>query len=142
MQVDTLQFLNRFLGIPLCWIFTLVRRIARLVRAKQFLPTPQRVLVIKPSEMGSSVLAYPALTELKKRCSEVELFFLVFENNAPIIEVLGLTPPSRIITADYSSTLRLLSTGVLALRRLLAERIDTTIDMDFFSCYPFPSSIF
>jgi ADP-heptose:LPS heptosyltransferase len=83
--------------------------------------------------MGSTVLAYPALAELKKRRPEVEIFFLVFKNNAPIIDVLDLTPPSKIVTVDFSSLTRLFVTALLAFQRLLRERIDTTIDMDFFS---------
>ena len=133
MDVDALRSLDRLAGIPLCWVLTLGRRIAGLVKPGQPLPAPHKVLIIKLSEMGSTVLAYPALAELKKRCPDVELFFLVFKENAAIIEVLGLTPPGHIITVDHSSTLRLLATGVLALRRLLSERIDTAIDMDFFS---------
>jgi ADP-heptose:LPS heptosyltransferase len=133
MQVDTLRFLDRFFGIPLCFIFTLARRLESFVRKKRPLPPPHKVLIIKLSEMGSTVLAYPALAELKKRRPEVELFFLVFKQNAPIVEILDLTPSSNIITVDYRSTGRLLVSGVRALRRLLGERIDTTIDMDFFS---------
>lgn len=133
MDVDTLRSLDRYLGIPLCWTFSLGRRVVRLVRKKYSLPPLQKVLVIKLSEMGSTVLAYPALMELKKRCPETELFFLVFKNNVSIIEVLDLTPAANIITVDIESVGSLLRSGFGALRRLLRERIDTTIDMDFFS---------
>ena len=133
MNVDTLRLLDRFIGVPLCWFFTLVRSLARLVQPEKTLPAPHKVLIIKLSEMGSTVLAYPALAELKNRCPEVELFFLVFKNNADIIDVLDLTPSLKIIAVDIKSTGRLLVSGLSAIRRLLRERIDTTIDMDFFS---------
>ena len=133
MQVDTLRILDRYVGIPLCGIFTLMRRLAGLGRPQPPLPTPHKVLVIKLSEMGSTVLAYPALAELKKRRPEVELFFLVFRQNAAIIEVLELGTSSNIVTVDCESPGRLLASGLQAMRRLLRERIDTTIDMDFFS---------
>ena len=128
-----MRFLDRFVGIPLCWVLTLGRGIAGLVRPRQSFPTPHKVLVVKLSEMGSTVLAHPALAELKRRRPEVELFFLVFKQNAAIVEILNLAPASHIITVDYSSPLRLVVTGAQALRRLLSERIDTAIDMDFFS---------
>lgn len=133
MNVDTLRLLDRFIGVPLCWFSTLARSLARLVQPEKTLPAPHKVLIIKLSEMGSTVLAYPALAELKKRCPEVELFFLVFKNNADIIDVLDLTPSFKIIAVDIRSTGRLLASGMSAIRRLLRERIDTTIDMDFFS---------
>src|SRR5712692_1937904 len=133
MRVDTLRFLDRYIGISLCWIFTLARWLARVAGRSRSLPPPHKVLIIKLSEMGSTVLAYPALAELKKRRPEVELFILVFKQNAAIVEILDLTPASNIITVDYRSAGRLLISGLQAVRRLLRERIDTAIDMDFFS---------
>lgn len=133
MGIDALRLLDRILGVPLCRLFTLGRRLVRLTQAASRLPAPRRVLIIKLSEMGSTVLAYPALEELKKRIPGVELFFLVFKNNAAIVDVLSLVPAGNIITVDYGSPGRLLATGLRAMRRLWAEGIDTTIDMDFFS---------
>jgi ADP-heptose:LPS heptosyltransferase len=83
--------------------------------------------------MGSSVLTYPALAELKNRCPELLLHFLVFANNVDILEALKLTPPERFITIDYHTPWTLLRSGLAALRRLFRERFDTVIDMDFFS---------
>ncbi len=133
MQVDALRFLDRYVGIPLCWIFTQVRRLGAFLEKKKTISSPHKVLIIKLSEMGSTVLAYPAVAELKKRCPEAELFFLVFRQNAAIIEILDLAPRANVITVDYQSPSRLLLSGLHAVRRLLRERIDTTIDMDFFS---------
>jgi len=133
MQVDTLRFLDRYVGIPLCWVFTLARRLAGAAGRNRSLPAPHKVLIIKLSEMGSTVLAHPALAELRRRRCDVELFFLVFKQNAAILEVLELAPPSNIIAIDYQSTTRLAVSGLRAIWRLLREDIDTTIDMDFFS---------
>lgn len=133
MHVDTLRILDRFIGIPLCWGCTLLRWLMRPFSRRSSLPPPRKILIIKLSEMGSTVLAYPALAELKKRCPQAEVFFFAFNNNAPIVEVLDLVPPANIITVDYGSIGRLVKSGVRALRRLLREKIDTTIDMDFFS---------
>lgn len=133
MGVDALRLLDRLFGVPLCWLLTIVRRLGRLALPPKPLPSPRRVLIIKLSEMGSTVLAYPALKELKERIPGVELFFLVFKNNAAIVDVLDLVPPANIITVDYGSPSRLVVSGLKAMKRLLSEHIDTTIDMDFFS---------
>lgn len=133
MKVDTLRFLDHLLGLPLCWILTLVRRLAHLVTRNKSLPKVHKVLIIKLSEMGSTVLAYPALAELKKRSPGVELYFLVFRNNAAIINALDLTPSANIITVDIRTPLRLLRSGLFAIWHLLRAKVDTTIDMDFFS---------
>jgi ADP-heptose:LPS heptosyltransferase len=133
MQVDTLRFLDRYVGIPLCCVFTLARRLAGAAGQNRSLPSPHKVLIIKLSEMGSTVLAYPALAELKRRCCDAELFFLVFKQNAAIVEVLELAPPSNVIAIDCQSTTGLVMSGLRAMWRLLREGIDTAIDMDFFS---------
>lgn len=133
MGVDALRLLDRIVGLPLCWFLTLVRLFGRWVLPTKPLPPPHKVLIIKLSEMGSTVLAYPALEEVKKRVSGAELFFLVFKNNAAIVDVLGVIPAANIITVDYGSPYRLLVSGLHAMKRLLKENIDTTIDMDFFS---------
>jgi ADP-heptose:LPS heptosyltransferase len=133
MGVDALRLLDRLFGMPLCWLFTIARRVGRLALPPKPPPSPHRVLIIKLSEMGSTVLAYPAIEELKRRIPGVELFFLVFKNNAAIVEVLDVIPSANIVTVDYGSLGRLLVSGLHAVRRLLTARIDTTIDMDFFS---------
>lgn len=133
MHVNALRLLDRQIGVPLCWAFTILRRIARVFGRSSLATPPRRILIIKLSEMGSTVLASPALTELKKRCPDTEFYFLVFKNNAAIVEVLDLVPAKNLITVDYQSPLTLAISGVRALRRLLAAHIDTTIDMDFYS---------
>ena len=60
MQVETIRRIDGYVGIPLCWMLTLVRRAYAFVSTKPILPRPRKVLIIKLSEMGSTVLAYPA----------------------------------------------------------------------------------
>ena len=130
MGIDALRLLDHVIGVPLCWLVTVVRRLALLLTArKKSLPAPRRVLIIKLSEMGSTVLAYPALDELKQRIAGVELFFLVFKNNAAIVEVLGIVPQANIITVDHASPRQLLASGLRAVKRLIGERIDSTIEI-------------
>ena len=133
MGVDALRLLDRMVGVPLCWLVSIIRRIGRWILTARPLPPPRRILIIKLSEMGSTVLAYPAIEELKREIPGVELFFLVFKNNAAIVDVLEILPSANIITVDYGSLDRLLISGFRAMKRLLTERIDTTIDMDLFS---------
>ncbi len=133
MLVDSLRRMDRYVGVPLCWTFSLARRLHAFISAKQNLPRPRKVLIIKLSEMGSSVLAYPALAELKNRSQEVELYFLVFAKNAAILEALKLAPNEHVVTVDYQTPWKLLASGFAAMRRLSRERFDTVIDMDFFS---------
>jgi len=133
MLVDSLRRLDRYIGIPLCALLSVARRLYSLIRPKTITPTPHKVLIIKLSEMGSSVLAYPALAELKTRCPDVQLYFLVFAKNVAILEALKLARAEHFVTIDYQTPWQLLRSGLAAIRRLLRERFDTAIDMDFFS---------
>ncbi|MGE5216025.1 MAG: glycosyltransferase family 9 protein, partial [Chloroflexota bacterium] len=83
--------------------------------------------------MGSTVLACPALAELKQGYPDSDLYFLVFAKNAAIMEVLKLAPAENIITVDYQTPWELLYSGLKAMLRLFQERFDTVIDMDLFS---------
>lgn len=133
VQIDALRRVDRYIGIPLCWLSTVVRRLHSLIVRERALPKPHKVLIIKLSEMGSTVLAYPALAELKQRCPEVSLYFLVFVKNAAIMEILNLGSPENIITVDYRTPGSLSRSGLKAMLRLIRERFDTAIDMDLFS---------
>ncbi len=133
MNVDTLRYLDRFVGLPVCLVLTAARLFVSLGIRTRSLPKPNKVLILKLSEMGSTVLACPALSELKKRCPAAELFFLVFKSNSAVMHALNLAPPSNILEIDTESVGRLLTSGLHAIRHLLREGIDTTIDMEFFS---------
>lgn len=134
MNVDALRIADRWLGLPLCRTLTLCRRVANLFGGgKARLPAPHNILIVKLSEMGSTVLAYPALSLLRLQVREAKIFFLVFEENKAICDEIGGVAGLETIVVNTDSPLKLLTSGFRAVRRLWRERIDTTIDMDFFS---------
>ena len=92
MKTDLLRWLDKWLGTPLCWGLSLLSRGTGLLtrdRKGQAL-RPRKVLIIKLAEMGSTVLAYPGIAELKSRAPEVELFFLVFEKNRHVLDAVDI----------------------------------------------------
>ncbi|MDD4872416.1 MAG: glycosyltransferase family 9 protein [Kiritimatiellae bacterium] len=133
VNVNLLRFIDRFAGVPLCLLLTLVRYLAYPFWRNSTLPSPKNILIIKLSEMGSTVLAYPAVEEIREQVPKAQIFSLVFRNNRAIIDALKLTRSDNIITVDAGSITNLISSGWNAFWRLKRENIDTTIDMDFFS---------
>lgn len=133
ISVNLLRYIDRHIGIPACWALTIARCIAHPFRRRGSPQSPKRILIIKLSEMGSTVLAYPAIEELRKQIPGAEIFFLVFSNNRAIIDALNITRRDYIIAIDVSCLKKLVTSGWNALKRLKQENIDTTIDMDFFS---------
>jgi len=89
--------------------------------------------VIKLTEMGSTVLAYPALRALQDAIPDVEMHFLVFENNRAILDALNMTPPSRVFSVSVSSPVGTMMDAWKAIRHFQRLHIDTTLDLDFFS---------
>jgi len=83
--------------------------------------------------MGSTVLAYPAVEELRRQIPYADIFFLVFDNNRAIIDALNITRRDHVIAIEAGSVKKLIASAWKAILQLRREQIDTTIDMDFFS---------
>ena len=77
-----MRWLDYWVGRPLCWALTMWSRLARLGRFGSGRDAggapPRNVLIIELAEMGSTVVAYPALQQLRARHPDCRLFFLVF----------------------------------------------------------------
>jgi ADP-heptose:LPS heptosyltransferase len=93
----------------------------------------RRILFVKLAEQGSTVLAVDALTHAIDRAGRDGVFFLVFEENRAILDVMSLIPPENVITIDARTFATVVRTGFAAIRRLRALRIDAAIDLEFFA---------
>ena len=132
MNVATLQKADRWLGIPLCFVLTCVRRL--LPRSTVSASAPLRnILLVKPAEQGSTVLAYAALRRAVELVGRENVHFLTFENNRFILDVLGVIPEGNVITVSVETLPSLLRSTLGALGRLRRLNLDAAIDMEFFS---------
>lgn len=132
MNVDTARKVDRYLGVPLCFLGTIVRKVLSfLIPASAGAPL-RNVLFIEFSEMGSTILADPAMQKLK-RSRDVNLHFAIFRTNAPSLELLGTVPRDRVFRMADTG---LAAVAVDALRFLVwtrRKRIDTVVDLEMFS---------
>ncbi len=62
MKLQTMRAVDYWIGIPLCFFFT---QVVRLMGTPHGPDKPRRVLFIELSEMGSTVIANPALQKAK-----------------------------------------------------------------------------
>ena len=128
MTVACMRALDRWLGVPLCGLCSLVCRAA----PRADVP-PRRILLIELSEMGSAILADPAMRQIQTHLPEAELFFAIFEHNRPSLGLLGTVPPERIFGLR-GDTLRHLGRDTARFRRWARRHgIDTVIDLELFS---------
>jgi ADP-heptose:LPS heptosyltransferase len=126
-----MRAVDYWIGIPLCFLCTLW---VRLMGAPKGPDKPRRILFIELSEMGSTIIANPALEKAKRELG-AEIFFLIFERNVDCLRLLPTVPESNVVTIRETG-LRALATDTLKTLRWMREaRIDTVVDLELFSRY-------
>ncbi|MFC1576767.1 glycosyltransferase family 9 protein [Candidatus Omnitrophota bacterium] len=134
MNSDTIRRIDRYLGRGACFLFTLHRRLCDSLKGRGACGGGyNKVLFIKLIEQGSTVLAYPALKKAAAEAGEENVYFLVFKEGRPILDILGVVKPSNVIEVDPSGIGRLFTSVIKALLTIRKEKIDAVIDMEFFA---------
>ncbi len=132
MKVDTMRKVDYFAGVPLCFAATIIRKLFRLFLSPRTDSRPRTILLIELSEMGSTILADPAMQKLKSNPG-VDLHFAIFRKNSPSLKLLGTVPPENIFTLDDSGLLPLIRDAFRFPVWARQRRIDAVIDMELFS---------
>ena len=132
MKVDTMRKVDYFFGVPLCFAGTILKNLFTLFSSHTSSSRPKNILLIELSEMGSTILADPAMQKLK-RVLNASVFFAIFSKNSPSLELLGTVPKENIYTIDDSGFLPLVTDTFKFLLWTRRKRIDTVIDMELFS---------
>lgn len=131
MNVDTMRFIDKWAGIPLCFMASVIKFV--FMRPKKKV-APKRILFIELSEMGSAIIADPAMREAAKRF-DGELYFVIFKKNKASLELLHTVKDENIFTIDAGSPLGLIKDTFRFLKWARGENIDTVIDLELFSRY-------
>lgn len=132
-KVRLLQWLDHRLGVPLCWVATQLRRIGDLFDSGRPAPPPRRLVFIKLAEQGSTVLAFDALQHAVARVGAKNVYFLVFQNNRFILDLLRVVPPENVLEVESRTPRELVMSGLRQLRRIRQLGIEGCVDMEFFS---------
>jgi ADP-heptose:LPS heptosyltransferase len=128
--ISTLQRTDRWIGVPLCAILTILRRLFESAAP----PGPRqvrRILFVKFAEQGSTVLAYPAIRRAIEMVGRENVYFVVFEDNRFILDAMDVIPEENVITIATHSPFGLALGALRAVRRVRKIRIDTVFDMEF-----------
>lgn len=131
MNPDLLRSMDKYVGSPCCRLLGLFSRTGR--PASTPLAAPRDLAIIKLTEMGSTVLAIPALRELRQAWPEARWHIVVFRNSRAILDILEITPAENIVVLDDRSMGRLLLSALRAIFRLRRIRPSVCFDFDFFS---------
>lgn len=119
------------LGSLICWFLTLHRR--TFEREPRGPIEPRRILFIKFIEQGATVLAHEAIVRAIRRVGRQNVYFCVFVENRPILDILDLIPPENVIVLRSDRLSRFLADAWRALAAIRRARIDATIDMELLS---------
>lgn len=132
MQLSTMRWLDAHLGRPLCFLAGLWARVRDRLRTPARTAAPGRILFIELSEMGSTILAAPAIQEARSRSGEAPCF-VIFEKNVASLRLLGLFDEENIFPFPDKGLIDM-AEGLLRFRRWARERgIETVVDLELFA---------
>ena len=124
-----MRTIDYFVGVPLCFGLTVVMKLFGLGRPKD---RPRKLLFIELSEMGTAILADPAMRKARDQLG-AELFFLIFKCNVGSLDFLRTVPADNIFTLREDNLFVLAIDTLRFLRWARQRGIDTAIDLELFS---------
>ncbi len=135
MNVAQARKVDRWMGVPLCFLASIAHRVSRAFRTgrqRERIPV-KKIAFIKLSELGAIILAYPLINRIKKENPLAELFFVTFERNRGVFKVQGGLVPEKNVLVIRETPLCFVLDTIKAVHRLRRERIDIVFDLEFFS---------
>ena len=131
MNVAFFRWVDRYAGVPLCLLFTLLRRLANRIAPPDTDAPIRRLLFLKPSEQGAMVVAVPAFEAALRRLGPENVYVCVFARNREILDILGIIPKENIITLSDNGLLSFVTSILKMLRAVRRAEIDTIVDFEF-----------
>jgi ADP-heptose:LPS heptosyltransferase len=133
MKISTMRKIDHLAGVPLCFVATLLVRLACFLTGRKPVQ-PKKVLFVELSEMGSAILADPAMRKIRRE-RDAELHFVIFKSNIASLRLLKTVPEENIFTIRAEGFLTLALDSLRFLFWTRQRRIDTVIDLELFSRY-------
>jgi lipopolysaccharide heptosyltransferase II len=130
MNIAFQRAVDRYVGVPLCALFSLADRLSGSAPA---VVPPRRILVILLSEMGSLVLAHAMFSRLKHKYPGASIHALVFAKNREVLDLLNVIPPEHVLTVSDRSLDQFATDSFKLLRAMRALRFDAVIDCELFA---------
>ena len=131
LGVDTMRRIDRVAGVPLCALATALLEMWWWLRPVPPRPV-RRVLFIELSEMGSTILADPAMRKARARL-DAELYFVIFAQNAKSLYLAGTISRANVFCIRTTSLWHLVLDTLNFLVWTRRNNIDTVVDLELFS---------
>ena len=131
MKLSTMRRVDFWVGVPASFLVGVaVRTLDRFRHQRR--KRPRRVLFIELSEMGSTILAAPALQRVIHDYEEKPCF-VIFKKNAHSLRLLGLFDEDNICTIRSDSVVGMVADiwGFIGFCR--RKRVDATLDLELYA---------
>lgn len=132
MKAETIRKVDVWIGKPMCWLLTRWRKLREPAEAP-IEGKPKKILLIKMTEQGATVLAWRAMQRAIEIVGRENVYFWVFEENRPILDLMEIIPRQNIIAINastFSTAVHGVFQGLSLMRRI---GIDAVVDMEFFA---------
>ncbi|MBF0528478.1 MAG: glycosyltransferase family 9 protein [Deltaproteobacteria bacterium] len=134
MHPDVMRKIDRWVGVPLCFVLTIYERLVRLFRKNSGADGPiKRLLFIELAEVGAFAVAYPAVAHARRLFPGADIFFLTFSRGPEIIRLMGAVDPENLIIIRTDNWLTFVWDTWRTIRRLRREKFDVTINLEVYA---------
>jgi ADP-heptose:LPS heptosyltransferase len=93
----------------------------------------KKILFFKLVEQGATVLANTALKRAVEMVGKENVYFCLFKDNRPILDILDIVPPENIFEIRQTRFSYFVVDSVRVLLRIRRIGIDAAVDMEFFA---------
>lgn len=141
MQVDFMRTVDYWIGVPICALFTGVRKVVSEFQSMLGIKTASPVLsssvveknllFVELSEMGSAILVDPALRKAKN--AGFNLHFVIFDKNKASLFLLNTIPKENIFGIRSESFSLLVWDTLRFLIWCRQRKIQAVVDLELFS---------
>ncbi|MDB6122674.1 MAG: hypothetical protein JWQ71_1667 [Pedosphaera sp.] len=130
VKVAVLQKADRWCFGPFCFLLTVVRKLGGLFGARTE-SRPRNILFVKLAEQGSTVLAAPTLRRAVEMVGRENVYFLCFEENRFVLDMMEIIPPENVLTVSTESLFTMASGTLRVIGRMQRMGLDAAIDLEF-----------
>lgn len=133
MKMQLMRKIDWYVGVPVCYFLVIINKIKKFFLSKKN-DEYKKILVIKFLGIGSIVLIAPTLRAIRDSFPKAEVYFLSFESNKGVVELIGLTDKNYFIKTNNIFTF--LKSTIITVWQLRKENINIVFDLEFFSKFP------
>lgn len=134
MNVDLMRFIDRKVGIPLCFLLSCLDKVSSIFSfGKKRRSAVKKILFMQISEMGSAISAYSSILKAKELYPDAEIYYFIFSEMQASVHLLDIIPKERVLTIPSKSLTGLIFGVIritLVMRRL---KFDVILDLELFS---------